>query len=118
LGGRVEIRVAGQKFSVTHDHDEAHIRELAQYVNDKIADLRRRTGAVATHSLALLAALDIADEYFQERNRSTELRAEVGQRIRQIMARVREQLGSESEDGVSVRAAADVEIDQRLENDG
>ena len=41
MGGRVEIRVAGQKFSVTHDHDETHIRELAQYVNDKIAELRK-----------------------------------------------------------------------------
>ena len=68
-----------------HDHDETHIRELAQFVNDKIADLRRRTGAVATHSLALLAALDIADEYFQERQRREDLRDAVGTRVQAII---------------------------------
>ena len=111
MGGRVEIRVAGQKFSVTHDHDETHIRELAQYVNDKIAELRRRTGAVATHSLALLAALDIADERFQERKRRQELEEEVRNRVTRLLEQVKQQLGEEEQSGVTVRTAADVEID-------
>lgn len=112
MSGRVEIRVAGQKFSVTHDHDEAHIRELAEYVNEKIAELRRRTGAVATHSLALLAALDIADERFQERKRRQALEETVRDRISRLLERVKQQLGEEEDiPGVSVRAAADVEID-------
>jgi cell division protein ZapA len=116
MAGRVDIRVAGQKFSVTHDQDESYVKEIAQYVNDKITELRQRTGAVATHSLALLAALDIADQYFQECKKTKDLRKDVRDRVIKALGRVQEQIGEQN--GVSVRAAADLHIDQRMENDG
>lgn len=58
---RIEIEIFGQSFSVMAD-DEARLREVAAYVDRQMKELSRSTSTVDSFRLAVLAALNIADE--------------------------------------------------------
>ena len=44
----VAVRIAGQRFVIKSDEDEAHINALAHYVDGKIAELQQATRTVST----------------------------------------------------------------------
>lgn len=47
------------------DSDEAYVRSLAQFVDEKIRQLWQSTSVKSQTKVAVLAALNIADELFQ-----------------------------------------------------
>jgi len=57
--------IMGQKFMVKSDSDEDYVNRIAQFVNDKIAEVINSTKSVASLNVAILAAMNIADEYFK-----------------------------------------------------
>lgn len=61
LTRNVEIIILGQKYVIKSDQEEAHLREVARYVDQKLSDMNR--GRIATLSVAVLGALNIANEY-------------------------------------------------------
>lgn len=61
----VEVSVMGQKFQVKSDTDEAYVHEVATFVNERIEKVIQRTKSVASLNVALLAAMNIADEYIK-----------------------------------------------------
>jgi cell division protein ZapA (FtsZ GTPase activity inhibitor) len=63
----VTVEVAGQKFQLKTDADEAYVKSLAEFVSDKIGEARTAGRTFSTHALAILAALHIADDLFQTR---------------------------------------------------
>lgn len=63
----VEITVMGQKLQVRSDSGENYIVQVAGYVDKKIADVLRTTKSVASLNVAILAAMNIADEYMKYR---------------------------------------------------
>lgn len=74
MGGsarRIEIEIFGQSFSVMAD-DEARLREVAAYVDRQMKDLSRTTSTVDSFRLAVLAALNIADERREMEARAAE----------------------------------------------
>ena len=75
--GSVTVSLAGQKFSIKSDHNEQHLEHLASYVDRKVRELQRMSKSVGTHQLALLAAMNIADELFMAEARQREFKARV-----------------------------------------
>ena len=60
---QVAVSVNGRSFTITcDDGQEARVRDLAQYVDGKIAEFVGNIGQVGEAKLLLLAALVIADE--------------------------------------------------------
>ena len=62
----VEIKVLGQTFTVKADAGEPHIQEVAQYVNEKIDEILTKTKSVSSLNVAVLAALNIADDLLKD----------------------------------------------------
>ena len=62
-----EVEIYGQKFTIKSDLEEAHLDALVKYVDNKIKEISASTGVVSTSKVALLAALNIAEELFQTR---------------------------------------------------
>ncbi|MBI5416702.1 cell division protein ZapA [Candidatus Poribacteria bacterium] len=50
---------------VKSSHDSNYIERLAEYVDVKMKDIAENTSIVSTNKIAVLAALNIADELFQ-----------------------------------------------------
>ena len=80
------VHIAGQRFSVRSDADEAYVQALAKYVDERLDEVHKGSRMVAPHRQAILAALNIADELFQERQKRDGLRRAVRKRSKAIMA--------------------------------
>lgn len=81
----MKVTLAGQKFSVRTDARPKYVRELAAFVNQKMEEARQSGKVVTTQSLALLAAMSIADDLFQQREREAELRRDIANKSRRIL---------------------------------
>jgi cell division protein ZapA len=73
----VTVNLAGQKFSIKSEHPETHLNQLAAYVDRKVRELQRMSRTVSTQQLALLAAMNIADELFAAEARQRDFKQRV-----------------------------------------
>lgn len=67
MNGVVTVEIGGQRYPIRSGLDPAYIAELAAYVDQKV---RAATAAAPTNdllSVAILVALNIADECFRAR---------------------------------------------------
>jgi cell division protein ZapA len=73
----VEIKVFGQTYTVKTDAEEDYIREVAKYVNEKMDEVLKKTKSVSTLNVAILTALNIADDLLREKEKRIALLQEV-----------------------------------------
>ncbi|MBI2359985.1 MAG: cell division protein ZapA [Deltaproteobacteria bacterium] len=59
----VNIEIMGQVFTVSSDAEESYVRKVAGYVDGKIQEVLRTGRPAVKSNVAMLAALNIADEY-------------------------------------------------------
>ncbi len=64
---RVKVEIFGQTYSIAGDLDEAYVRKLARYVDEKMTAVAQATQTIDTVKVAVLAALAIADELHAKR---------------------------------------------------
>jgi len=58
----VQVEIFGQMYTLKGGEDANRVRELADYVNVKMRDIQKGTGVSEGYRVAILAALNIADE--------------------------------------------------------
>ncbi len=61
----VQVEIFGQSYAVRAGTDAKYIEQLASYVDAQMREVAETSGAVDTMRIAVLTALNIADEYFQ-----------------------------------------------------
>ncbi len=71
---RVTVRIYGQEYVITGDKSREYILKVADHVDEKMYDIGQSLKTLPVSSLAVLAAVDIADEYFSGQNEVTELK--------------------------------------------
>ncbi len=98
----VEIKVFGQTFTVKTDSEEAQIQEVARYVNEKMDEVLKRTRSVSSLNVAILTALNIADDLLKEREKRMALLKEVGMRSKDLVEKIDIQLGGKEAKAVSI----------------
>ena len=59
----LDVQILGQKFTISSDAEEDYMLKVAGYVDGKMQELMRSPKAVTKSNVAMLAALNIADEY-------------------------------------------------------
>ena len=65
----VTIEIAGQRYPIRSSLDPTYVAELAAYVEQKMRLAVEAAPASDMMSLAVLVALNLADEYFRARDR-------------------------------------------------
>lgn len=75
MKNRIKIFVDGKSFTLVGEETEIHMQAVATYIDDKLVEIRKNAAAVKMDtSLAyVLAALNVADEYFKEKEKVAEL---------------------------------------------
>ena len=63
----IKVEIYNQTYTVRSDHDPAYIQELADYVNSRMREIAHGTMTVDSLRVAILAALQIADELHMSR---------------------------------------------------
>ena len=61
------VTIFNQTFRVRSGDNPEYVHELARYVDEKMSELAEQTLTVDTLKLAILAALNIADDYISTR---------------------------------------------------
>ena len=61
----IHVEIFGQTYSVRAGADPSYVEQLAKHVDGQMRDVARASGAVDSVRIAVLAALNIADEYFR-----------------------------------------------------
>ncbi len=65
--GLVHVDVFGQTYAVRAGADPGYVESLATFVDGRMKDVSRNSGAVDSVRIAVLAALNLADELFRLR---------------------------------------------------
>jgi cell division protein ZapA len=58
----LDVEILGQKFTISSEAEEGYILKVAGYVDGKMQELMQASKPVAKSNVAMLAALNIADE--------------------------------------------------------
>ena len=58
----LDVEILGQRFTISSEAEEGYMLRVAGYVDGKMQDLMQTTKPVAKSNVAMLAALNIADE--------------------------------------------------------
>ena len=82
----VVVHIAGQRYVVRSGADEAYVQRLAGFVDDRLREVQRSSKPVPSQSLAVLAALNVADELFQEREKRASLKQRVRDKSRAVLS--------------------------------
>ena len=85
---RIQVEIYGQSYSIKAGANADYIQMIARYVDHKMREIGTATPTIDSLKIAVLAALNITDEFFQlkmktqDADREIELRAE---RLRQLL---------------------------------
>jgi len=80
----VEVNILGQRMVLRSDEDSRHIERLASYVNRKVDEVAAH-GPISSSKLAVLAAINIADDYFRALDEAREFRQQVAKKSRALL---------------------------------
>ncbi len=83
----IEVRVGGQSFRIRSDAGAEHVREVAAVVSEFLDEAKESMGPVSgsAYKVALLAALNLADELLQERRDRKEKNQRIEEQSKELL---------------------------------
>lgn len=92
----IHVEIFGQTYSVKAGADPGYVEALAAFVDGQMKDVSRSSAAVDSVRIAVLAALNLADEVFRLRREleDAQSRTQAGRQADERIARLATRLGS------------------------
>jgi len=86
---RVSVRIMEKEFVVACPYDErSALLDAAEFLNARMREIRDTGKVVGLDRIAVMAALNLAHEFLQGRERESKLDGGVGHRVRALRERV------------------------------
>ena len=96
----VTLEIAGARYKMSSDADEAHLVRLADLINERIAALGPKVARTTTpQQLLAVVALGLADELVQSEQRRKEVERTTVDTVGRAIARIDEELTRLRPDG-------------------
>lgn len=80
------VHIMGREYKIKGFADKDYIIKVAQYVDGKMRELSKNSSVPSHDKIAILAALNIADELFQERQTTTEALSSIERKADDLVA--------------------------------
>jgi cell division protein ZapA len=80
----VTVEIAGQRYPIRSGLDERYVAELAAYVDQKMRSAVKAAPESDVLGLAILVALNIADDVFRARQQQSTVHGELNERAIQL----------------------------------
>jgi cell division protein ZapA len=93
----VTIEVGGQRYPIRSTLDPAYVAELAAYVDSKMRAATDAAPSADGMRLAVLVALNIADELFRARNQQSSAGGDINERALRLEQLLDDVLGDASD---------------------
>ncbi|MFV8755054.1 cell division protein ZapA [Nannocystaceae bacterium ST9] len=84
----VSVEIAGQTLSIRSDEGPEYVQELADFVDAHLRELTDGRRSFSLQRMALLVAMQIADELFREKDLARRYRARVEARLQALEAAI------------------------------
>ena len=78
------VQIFGSEYHVRGEADPEYVKTVAAYVDAKMHEIATSQSLVSSTKVAILAAIHIADELFQERHKNEQTMNDVAERALQI----------------------------------
>lgn len=65
MRNRLTVEIFGQQYNLTGKASPGHMRQVASYVDEKMRQIADKNPRLDTTRLAVLSAVNIADDYLQ-----------------------------------------------------
>jgi len=86
----VTVDIFGHEYKIRGDADPGYILEIAQYVDGKMKEVAHGAPAGSLTKIAILAALNIAEELFRERTEKQRFMQDVETSTRRMRRKLEE----------------------------
>jgi cell division protein ZapA len=73
----VHVVIAGQRYTLRSEADEDTVRDIAAFVDKRMKEIQRQTRTADSQALAILTALQIAEDLFEERDATADLKKRI-----------------------------------------
>ena len=93
----VTVRIAGEEHVIRANAEPEYTRRCARVVDDRIVEIRTRSGPLEGYRAAILAALSLSDELFQALEELARLQQEISGRGEALVRRIDAALASSPE---------------------
>ncbi|MDH4028005.1 MAG: cell division protein ZapA [Nitrospirota bacterium] len=80
----VEVQILGQSYSIKTDEDDAYIKALARYVDEKLKEIYSAAPNVSQAKASVMAAFGIADELFKLRVQQEDIDRMIEEKTRML----------------------------------
>lgn len=88
----VKVEIYDQTYHIRGELEEAYVGKLAEFVDEKMRAVSEATRTIDSLRVAVLAAINIADELHTLRERHAELTAHLRERTERALALVEQAL--------------------------
>ena len=89
----VKVSILGKEYTVKAPADAEYIKQIAEYVDEKMKDVHESLGQDKSLSrVAILSAMNISDELFNARKEKANITDNIGGRISSIIELIDENL--------------------------
>jgi cell division protein ZapA len=92
----IEVDVFGERLSLRGNADENYVQELVQYVEGQMNTIAGNLTTSTPTKVAILAAINIADQLFTQESRRQAGEAEVERRATELLECIDKQIGRDS----------------------
>jgi len=91
---KLKVKIFDREYSLLVD-DEEIAKELAAYVNKIMDETRNELSDQPSHTIAIIAALNIAYDYFLEKNKNKEFLIQATDKVKKIKLLVNQSISSD-----------------------
>lgn len=89
----VKVRILDREYLVTSEENQEEVQRIAEYVNEKLREVQDSTQGLSDRKTAILAALNIASEYFQLLKEQDDLLSRLRQRTELLIHNIDSVMG-------------------------
>lgn len=84
---KAEVEILGETYTIRGDGDLEYIAKVAKYVDKKMQEIVSKTSTISTSKVAILVALNIADELFRTKRLLKERITSIIKNIDEVLAK-------------------------------
>ena len=84
----VKVRILDHEYLVKSEEDQKQVQKVAEFVNERLKEIKDNTLGLSETKTALLAAFHIASEYFQALKERDDLAKKVQDRARALNVQI------------------------------
>ena len=91
----VTVTIFSTEYPIKSEAEPERVREVARYVDWKMKEIATATSSRSATRVAILAALNIADELFKERDANRTIESSLGKNISRLTEMLDQEGGQE-----------------------